>query len=69
MTETVPDFTPTPENPLYGVSTVASMFDVSTHQVRDWIRSGKIQATKVQGQWKILRSEVSRVANEEYGNG
>lgn len=68
MTEqAVPDFTPTPENPLYGVSTVAAMFDVSNHQVRDWIRTGRIQATKVMGQWKIPKSEVTRVANEEYG--
>lgn len=70
MTEqAAPDFTPTPDNPLYGVGTVAAMFDVSQHQVRDWIRSDFIKATKVNGQWKILRSEVARVANEEYGSG
>lgn len=59
--------TPTPENPLYGVGTVAAMFDVSEAQVREWIKSDRIKATKIFGRWRIQKSEVVRIANEEYG--
>lgn len=61
------EFEPTPENPLYSISTVASMFDVGPAQVREWCKEGKVKATKVFGQWKIPASEVKRIANEEYG--
>lgn len=58
---------PTPENPLYGVSTVAKMFDVNTSQVRVWIRDGDIKAHKIAGRWRIQKSEVTAFANRKYG--
>lgn len=58
---------PTEDNPLYSVSTVAKLFDVDQDTVRQWIREDKIKANKILGRWRILHSEVVRVANEEYG--
>lgn len=58
---------PTPENPLYGVSTVAKMFDVTTGQVREWISTGKLPARKVQNRWRIQHSDVVKFANEVHG--
>jgi predicted site-specific integrase-resolvase len=58
---------PSLDDPLLSVNTVAEIFDVQPAQVRVWIKSGKIKAQKVLGRWRILQSEVRRVANEEYG--
>lgn len=58
---------PSPENPLYSVGAVAKMFGVDTHTVRRWINDGKLNATKIEGRWRIQRSEVIRLANKEYG--
>lgn len=60
---------PTEENPLYTVGTVAKLFDVNQAQIRVWIKEGKIKAIKVLGHWRIQKSEVVRLANEEYGRG
>ena len=60
-------FVPTEENPLLSVQTVAKMFDVEMNTVRLWIRTERVKATKVMGQWRIPKSETIRIANEEYG--
>lgn len=58
---------PTLDDPALTISTVAKIFDVGDHTVRDWIKTEKITAFKVMGRWRILQSEVTRLANEEYG--
>ena len=58
---------PSEENPLYSISTVAEMFDVKPYTVREWLKSGRINGTKVMGQWRIQKSECIRIANEEHG--
>jgi excisionase family DNA binding protein len=58
---------PTPENPLYGVGTVAKMFDVTQYTVREWIDSGVLPARKVQGRWRIQHKDVVELANKEHG--
>lgn len=58
---------PTPDNPLYGVATVAKIFDVGTPQVRIWITEGKLKAHKIGGRWRVQKSEVKEFANREYG--
>lgn len=58
---------PTPENPYYSVPTVAQMFDVTTHTVRQWIREGKLDADKIAGRLRIPKSSVTAFANKEFG--
>ena len=54
-------------DPLYGVDQVAEMFGVTTHTVREWIDSGKLNASKIQNRWRIPKSEIVRFANEVHG--
>lgn len=58
---------PTLDDPFIGVDEVAKMFGTSPVQVRQWIRDGKMDGRKIMGRWRVLTSEVKRVANEEYG--
>jgi excisionase family DNA binding protein len=58
---------PDPDNPFYSVDTVANMFGVSTYTVRGWIKDGKLTATKMQGRWRVQRSDCIKLANEEHG--
>lgn len=61
------DFTPTEDNPLLPVTEVARLLSVKTWTVKNWINTGKIRATKVVGQWRIPKAEVSRIVNETWG--
>jgi excisionase family DNA binding protein len=54
-------------DPLYGVEQVAEMFGVQGYTVRNWIETGKMEAKKIQGRWRIAKSEIVRFANEEHG--
>ena len=58
---------PSPEDPFYTVPAVAHMFGVGPHTIRKWIAEERIKATKIEGRWRIRKSEVARVANQEYG--
>lgn len=58
---------PSLDDPFLTVDSVAKIFDVKPYQVRAWIKEGKMEARMVLGRWRILKSEVKRVANEEYG--
>lgn len=58
---------PSEENPLYSISSVAKMFDVTSYTVREWIKSGKLEAFKVMGQWRIQKSALVELANKEHG--
>lgn len=43
------------------------MFEVTSYTVREWIRSGDILASKVDGVWTIKYSDVVAYANRRYG--
>lgn len=58
---------PTPEDPYYSVETIAEMFDVEPYTVRNWIRGGKLNAEKILGRWRVRKSEVTRLVNQEHG--
>lgn len=58
---------PTPEDPYYSVETIAEMFDVEPYTVRNWIRQDKLKAIKVLGRWRVRKSEVVRLVNDEHG--
>lgn len=55
------------EDPLYTAQEVAKMFGVTAYTIRLWIEQGRIEARKIEGRWRIPRSEIRRVANEEHG--
>ncbi len=56
------------DDKLLKVATVARFFDVKNYTVREWIKSGKMSAVRLDGgHYRILESEVKRYANEKYG--
>lgn len=54
-------------DPFMSVPKVAALFDVKPETVRDWLTSGKMEGIKINGYWKIRRSEVVRFGNSKYG--
>lgn len=61
--------TPSEEDPFLTTEQVAKIFAVTPLTVRDWCRDGKIKGVKIDGRnWRILRSEMVRYANERYGD-
>lgn len=60
---------PSIDDPLYSTKTVAAIFGVKANTVRDWINTDRIKAVKFTGEWRILKSEVAKFAEREYGNG
>lgn len=54
-------------DPLLSTQRVAALFDVKPETVRDWIESGKIEGTKINGQWRIKKSEVMRFGKQKHG--
>jgi excisionase family DNA binding protein len=54
------------EDPFMSTVSIAEMFDVTPYTVRQWVREGKLKATKVNRSWKVRRSEAVRFANEKY---
>jgi len=58
---------PTPENPWRSPKYVAEACDVREFTVREWCRDGKIKATKVFDQWKILHSDFVAFCQERWG--
>lgn len=42
---------------------VAEMFDVVEATVRKWIRSGRLNATKLPGGWRITRADIAHFCN------
>ena len=55
----------------YTTNQVAEIFQVKNFTVRNWIEQGQVRAAKVNGQWRIPQTEVTRLADEfmEAGNG
>lgn len=54
-------------DPLLTVSQVANIFQVTKATVRLWLNNDKIQGIKVNTHWRIRQSEVTRLANQLYG--
>lgn len=50
----------------YTTNKVGELFEVTAETVRNWIEEGKMKAMKINGQWRVPRSEVLRFANERY---
>jgi excisionase family DNA binding protein len=55
------------EDPLYPTTRVAETLGVTAETVRDWIAQGKIEGVKINGYWRVRRSEVIRLANAQHG--
>jgi len=57
------------ENPpplqFLSVLKVADIFDVSRDTIMRWVRSGKLEAAKFGGQWRIPGEAVKRFAREQ----
>jgi excisionase family DNA binding protein len=64
---TVPEINPD-EDPLYPTAKVAEILGLTAETIRDWISAKKIRGIKVNGYWRVPRSEVIRVANELHGD-
>ena len=60
-------FTPDPDDPAYTVGSAANMFGVRSSTFRTWIKEGKVNAFKINGRWRVLKSELERLAEQEYG--
>jgi excisionase family DNA binding protein len=54
-------------DPLLSTKRVAQLFDVQPETVRDWIESGKIEAVKVNGLWRIKKSVVMAFGHQKHG--
>jgi excisionase family DNA binding protein len=56
-------------DPLLTVSQVADIFQVTKATVRLWLNDGsKLKGIKVNTHWRIRQSEVTRFANQLYGD-
>lgn len=51
---------------LLSTGKVAKLLDVSAYTVRTYCNQGTLHGTKVNGHWKILRSEVERYAKVKF---
>lgn len=59
---------PSLENPLLSVAQVAKIFAVKPYTVRMWLKSGKLKGRKVNGQWKVLKSDMIQHLQEQFGD-
>jgi predicted site-specific integrase-resolvase len=58
---------PTEPEELYSTVRVATILGLTTDTVRDWCVEGKVLCKKINGYWRIPRSEVIRIANDRHG--
>ena len=47
-----------PNQLFFSVPEIAQIFGVSKKTVRRWIRSGKLEAAKIEGTWKVPKKEL-----------
>lgn len=60
--------TPSEEDPFMTTEEIGKIFNVGPATVRDWVKVGKLKGVKLDGRnWRVLRSEMIRFANERYG--
>lgn len=69
MTEAAVQVNPSEEDPLRTVEYVAKVTNFKEYTVRDWLRTGKLEGVKIQGEWRIAHSELVRFVNEKWGDG
>jgi excisionase family DNA binding protein len=55
-------------DPWLSTNTVAAMFEVQPETVRDWIALERIPATKINGKWRIKKSDMLAFANSQHGD-
>lgn len=49
----------------YTVPEIAALFHVEDISVRDWINSGRLQATKIGRQWRVPAAELQAFVNAD----
>lgn len=54
--------------PLLTTQEVAKIFSVKNYTVREWCKTGKIAAVRLDNGWRIPQSAVNDYANERYGD-
>lgn len=54
-------------DPLLTTKEVADLFSVKPETVSDWIKQGKIPGVKINGYWRIKRSDMVAYARKNYG--
>lgn len=50
------------------VDEVAEFFDITPATVREWCRVGRLPAARPGRDWKILRENVHKLAQADYGS-
>ncbi len=55
-------------DPMYDVPGVAKIMSMSTWTIRRWIEEGKLRGTKINGYWRIPRSEILRISKDLHGD-
>jgi excisionase family DNA binding protein len=53
--------------PLHTIKEVATIFQVTPWTVREWCKTGKIGAVRLDKGWRIPHSALEKYANERYG--
>ena len=50
---------------MYRIKDVAKILNFTERAVREWVRTGKIKAVKIMGEWRIPTEEVERLKQGE----
>ena len=50
---------------MYRIKEVAKILNFTERAVREWVRTGKIKAVKIMGEWRISTEEVERLKRGE----
>ena len=53
------------QDEIMNVEQLAKFFGVSDQTIWRWCKSGKLPAFKIGAQWKIRRSDISKVINQK----
>lgn len=59
---------PSADDPLMSTGDLAACFGVNRKTIERWINANKLNAVKINKQWRVQRSEMIRFANEKYGD-
>ncbi len=50
--------------PLYSIAEAAALFRVCRMTILRWIHTGRLEAAKIGGQWRITAREIRRVTGQ-----
>jgi len=56
-----------PEEQFYSTKKVAELFDVTVETVQNWIQRGLLDATKINGLYRVSRASVLKLGNSKHG--